>query len=356
MYDQDAVPDAAAAGTFALGGDLNVNRLGFGAMRITSLGIWGESEEAKAVLRRALEFGINLIDTADSYGPEVSEHLIAEALHPYPEGLVIATKGGLTLPQPGQSVPDGRPEHLREACEGSLSRLKVDRIDLYQLHRIDPKVPAEESLGTLAELREEGKIRHVGLSQVGVEEIERAREVVPIASVQNRYNLTDRGSEDVLDFCEREGLGFIPWGPLAQGNLVRRVELMGPAQRFAMTLARRVPRRVLSSARRFALAPIARGVAQYLPRRVLSSARRSARALTAGEVQDQLEHEPLLNEIAARHNATAGQIALAWLLMRSPVMLPIPGTSSTQHLEENVVAAALRLSREEFEDLAAAVP
>jgi pyridoxine 4-dehydrogenase len=288
MTDQNTRPNAATAGTFAIGGALNVNRLGFGAMRITGPGIWGEPEdpeEARAVLRRAVEFGINFIDTADSYGPEVSEHLIAEALHPYPEGLVIATKGGFTRPGPSRWVPDGRPEHLREACEGSLSRLKVERIDLYQLHRIDPRVPAEESLGTLAELREEGKIRHVGLSQVGVEEIERAREIVSIASVQNRYNLTDRGSEDVLDFCEREGLGFIPWFPLATGNLARPG---GP-----------------------------------------------------------------LDEIAARHNAAPGQVALAWLLMRSPVMLPIPGTSSVGHLEENVAAADLRLTHEEFEELAA---
>ena len=288
MSDQNVRPNAAGAGTFALGGDLNVNRMAFGAMRLTGPGIWGEPEdpeEAKAVLRRAVEFGINFIDTADSYGPEVSERLISEALHPYPEGLVIATKGGFMRPGPGRWVPDGRPQHLREACEGSLRRLKVERIDLYQLHRIDPRVPAEESLDTLAELREEGKIRHIGLSEVGVEEIERAREIVPIVSVQNRYNLTDRGSEDVLDFCERESLGFIPWFPLATGNLARPG---GP-----------------------------------------------------------------LDEIAARHNAAPGQVALAWLLMRSPVMLPIPGTSSVRHLEENVAAADLRLSQEEFEELAA---
>ena len=289
MTDQNTQPNAAAAGTFSLGGDLTVNRLGFGAMRITGKGIWGEPEdpeEARAVLRRAVELGVNLIDTADSYGPEVSERLIGETLHPYPDDLVIATKGGLTRPGPGQWVPDGRPEHLREACEGSLRRLKVDRIDLYQLHRIDPRVPAEESLGTLAELREEGKIRHVGLSEVSVEQLERAREIVPIASVQNRYNLTDRSHEDVLDFCEREGLGFIPWFPLATGNLARSG---GP-----------------------------------------------------------------LDEIVTRHNAAPGQVALAWLLQRSPVMLPIPGTSSVEHLEENVAAADLRLSQEEFEELARA--
>ena len=287
MTDQDTRPNAASAGTFDLGGDLKVVRMGFGAMRITGEGIWGkpeDPEEARTVLRRAIELGINLIDTADSYGPEVSERLIGETLHPYPEGLVIATKGGLTRPGPGRWKPDGRPEHLREACEGSLRRLKVERIDLYQLHRIDPRVPAEESLGTLAELREEGKIRHVGLSEVRVEEIQQAREIIPIASVQNRYNLTDRNYEDVLDFCEREGIGFIPWFPLATGNLARPG---GP-----------------------------------------------------------------LDEMAARRGVAPSQIALAWLLMRSPVMLPIPGTSSVAHLEENVAAADLRLSQEEFEELA----
>jgi aryl-alcohol dehydrogenase-like predicted oxidoreductase len=291
MTDQNAQLNAAAAGTFDLGGDLSINRMGFGAMRITGEGIWGEPEnpeEARRVLRRTLELGINFIDTADSYGPKVSERLIAETLHPYPEGLVIATKGGLTRPGPGRWEPDGRPEHLREACEGSLKRLKVDRIDLYQLHRIDPRVPPEEQVGTLAELREEGKIRHVGLSEVGVEEIEQAQEIVPIASVQNRYNLTNRGSEDVLHFCEREGMGFIPWFPLATGNLAR----------------------------------------------------------PGGS----------LDEIAARYNATPGQIALAWLLWRSPVMLPIPGTSSAKHLEENVAAASLELDSAEFEELAKGAP
>jgi pyridoxine 4-dehydrogenase len=329
---QDSRLNAAAAGTFALGGDLNVNRMGFGAVRITGPGIWGEPkkpEESKAVLRQVLEFGINLIDTADSYGPEVTERLIAETLHPYPEGLTIATKGGLLRPGPDQWVPDGRPEHRREACEGSLRRLKVDRIDLYQLHCIDPRFPAKESLGTLAELKEEGKIRYVGLSGVGIEEIERAQEIVPIASVQNRYNLTERGSKAVLDLCERKGLGFIPWFPLANGNLARRV---GPMQRFAMRLAQRVPRHEISSARRSALAPIAR------------------------RIQDQLHCKQLVEETAARHNAALGQVALAWLLTRSPVMLPIPGTSSVGHLKENVTAADLQLSREESGELAAAVP
>jgi pyridoxine 4-dehydrogenase len=283
MTDQSARVDAAAAGTFDIGGDLRVNRLGFGAMRITGEGIWGEPEnpdEARAVLKRAVELGINLIDTADSYGPEVSERLIGETLYPYPEDLVLATKGGLLRDGPGQWRPDGRPEHLREACDGSLKRLKVERIDLYQLHRIDSRVPAAESLGVLAELREEGKIHHVGLSEVSVEEIQRAREIVPIVSVQNRYNLTDRGSEDVLDFCEREGIGFIPWFPLATGDLARPG---GP-----------------------------------------------------------------LDEIAARHDASPGQVALAWLLWRSPVMLPIPGTSSVEHLEENAAATSLDLGEEEF--------
>lgn len=270
------------AGTFVLDG-LTVNRMGFGAMRLTGKGIWGEPEdpeEARAVLRRAVQLGVNFIDTADSYGPEVSERLIGEALYPYPEDLIVATKGGFVRPGPGRWEPDGRPEHLREACEGSLRRLKVERIDLYQLHRIDPKVPSEEQFGVLAELREEGKILHVGLSEVGVEEIEQARETVPISTVQNRYNLTDRGSEDVLDFCEREGIGFIPWFPLATGDLAR----------------------------------------------------------PGGS----------LDEIAARHDATPGQVALAWLLAKSPVMLPIPGTSSVEHLEENVAAAGLRLSDEEL--------
>jgi pyridoxine 4-dehydrogenase len=285
MTDRDVSPNAAAAGTLVLG-DLNVNRLGFGAMRITGPGIWGEPEdpdEAKAVLRRAVEFGINLIDTADIYGPEVSERLIAKALHPYPEGLVIATKGGLTRPEPDRLVPDGRPEHLREACEGSLRRLGVDRIDLYQFHTPDPNVPFEDSVWALAQLRDEGKVRHVGLSNVGVRELEIAIDIVPVVSVQNRYNLTDRSSEAVLQACEREGVGFIPWFPLATGRLARPG---GP-----------------------------------------------------------------LGEIAARHDATPSQVALAWLLGHSPAMLPIPGTSSVAHLEENVAAAALELSEDERADL-----
>ena len=287
MTEPDTRPDAAAAGMFSVGGDLEVNRMGFGAMRITGRGIWGEPpdpEEARRVLRRALELGINLIDTADSYGPEVSERLIAETLHPYPEGLVVATKGGLVRPGPGRWVPDGRPEHLREACEGSLRRLKVERIDLYQLHRIDSRVNPEEQFGALAELREEGKVRHVGLSEVGIEEIRQARKIVPIATVQNRYSLVDRSYEDVLDFCEPEGIGFIPWFPLATGELARPG---GP-----------------------------------------------------------------LDDIAARRGVAPAQVALAWLLMRSPVMLLIPGTSSVEHLEENIAAASLRLEEEEFEEIA----
>jgi pyridoxine 4-dehydrogenase len=285
MTDRDVSPNAAAAGTLVLG-DLSVNRLGFGAMRITGPGIWGEPEdpdEAKAVLRRAVEFGINLIDTADIYGPEVSERLIAKALHPYPEGLVIATKGGLTRPEPDRLVPDGRPEHLREACEGSLRRLGVDRIDLYQFHTPDPNVPFEDSVWALAQLRDEGKVRHVGLSNVGVRELEIAIDIVPVVSVQNRYNLTDRSSEAVLQACEREGVGFIPWFPLATGRLARPG---GP-----------------------------------------------------------------LDEIAARHDATPSQVALAWLLGHSPAMLPIPGTSSVAHLVENVAAAALGLTEDERADL-----
>ena len=282
MTDQDARPNAAAAGTFRLGGDLFVNRLGFGAMRLTGRGILGEPEdpdEARRVLRRAVELGVNLIDTADSYGPEVSERLIAEALHPYPDDLVVATKGGLTRPG-GRWVPNGRPKHLREACEGSLKRLKVERIDLYQLHRPDPRIAFEDSIWALALLRDEGKIRHVGLSNVGVRELEIALDIVPVASVQNRYNLSDRSSEAVLQACEREEVGFIPWFPLATGRLASPG---GP-----------------------------------------------------------------LDEIADRHGATPSQIALAWLLGHSAAMLPIPGTSSVAHLEENMGAAMLELADEEM--------
>ena len=224
---------AAAAGSMTLGGDLVVRRMGFGAMRITGQGIWGDPPDrakAHAVLRRAVELGVNLIDTADSYGPEVSEKIIAEALHPYPPGLVIATKGGLTRSGPGQWHRNGRPEHLRKACEGSLRRLRVERIDVYQLHAIDAAVPMEESLGELIRLRSEGKIRHIGLSNVSVDQLKRARTLVEIVSVQNRYNLGDRASEDILEVCERDGLGFLPWYPVGAGNLTRAG---GPLDRVA---------------------------------------------------------------------------------------------------------------------------
>jgi aryl-alcohol dehydrogenase-like predicted oxidoreductase len=270
-----------AADTLELG-DLTVRRLGFGAMRLCGPGIWGEPEDpaaAEAVLRRVVEVGINLIDTADAYGPEVNERQIYSALYPYPDDLVIATKGGLVRPGPGRWDRNGRPRHLREACEGSLRRLGVDTIDVYQFHRPDSRVPFEDSVWALAELRDEGKIRHVGLSNVGVREIELALDIVPIVSVQNRYNLTDRTSEAVLETCEREGIAFIPWFPLATGDLAR----------------------------------------------------------PGGD----------LDEIASSHDATPAQVALAWLLAKSPVMLPIPGTSSVQHLEENVAAAELELSEEE---------
>jgi len=275
--------------TFRLGGDLEVSRLGFGAMRITGEGIWGEPADpaaARELLRRVVEAGVNLIDTADSYGPAVSENLIAEALHPYPEDLVIATKGGFERPGPGRWQPACRPERLRRCCEDSLRRLRLERIDLYQLHTVDPKVPIEDSLAALAELREEGKIRHIGVSNVSGEELERARAIAPIVSVQNRYNLTDRGSEEVLAECERAGLGFLPYFPLAVGRLARPG---GP-----------------------------------------------------------------LDEVARNHDATPAQVALAWLLQRSPVTLPIPGTSSLAHFQENLEAAALELSPEELDALTSA--
>jgi len=277
--------------TFSIGGDLEVRRLGFGAMRITGKGIFGppdDPNEARAVLRRVVELSVNLIDTADSYGPEVSENLIAEALHPYPDGLVIATKGGLRRPGPGRWTADARPERLKESCNGSLRRLKVDRIDLYQLHSPDRKVPLEDSLGALKELQHEGKIRHVGVSNVSSEELDRAREVVEVVTVQNRYNVEDRHSEDVLEACEREGIGFIPWFPLAMGDLARPG---GP-----------------------------------------------------------------LDKAARAHDATPGQVALAWLLARSRVTLPIPGTSSVEHLEENAAAADLSLTDDEVRQISNAHP
>ena len=285
---------AAAAGTFTLGGDLVVNRMGFGAMRITGPGIWGEPKnpaEARQVLHRALDLGVNFIDTADAYGPEVSERIIAETLAPYPRGLVIATKGGLLRPEAAQWVPDGRPQHLREACEGSLKRLKVARIDLYQFHHPDPKVPLEDSIGELARLRQEGKIRHVGVSNFDADELARARRIVPIVSVQNRYNLADRSSEDVLAVCTREGLAFIPWAPLASGSTAR---------------------------------------------------------LEGGGAPQASEPGKALEQVAAAHGATVLQVAIAWLLARSPAMLPIPGTSSVAHLEEDLAAARLQLSASEL--------
>jgi aryl-alcohol dehydrogenase-like predicted oxidoreductase len=274
---------AAASGEFLLGGDLPVNRLGFGAMRITGAGVWGEPKdpaEARRVLRKTVELGINLIDTADSYGPEVSERLIAETLHPYPKGLVIATKGGLTRSGPEQWAPVGRPEYLRQCVEMSLRRLKVDRIDLYQLHRIDPKVPLAESLGALNELQRAGKIRHLGLSEVSVKEIEQARKIVKIVSVQNLYNLANQQSAEVVAYCTEQKLGFIPWFPLDAGKMAKAG---GPLER-----------------------------------------------------------------LAKQHGATVSQLALAWLLQQSPVVLPIPGTSSVEHLKENVGAAALKLGAVEW--------
>jgi aryl-alcohol dehydrogenase-like predicted oxidoreductase len=278
---------AEAAGELKLG-DLTIRRLGFGAMRITGEGIWGEPDDpgaARALLRRVVELGVNMIDTADSYGPEVSERLIREALHPYPDDVVIATKGGLLRDGPGKWRPDCRPQHLKEACEASLRRLRLDTIDLYQLHTPDPEVPFEESVGALSELREEGKVRHVGLSNVGRSHLKTAREIVPIVSVQNRYSLTSRDSEQVLEVCESEGIGFIPWFPLDTGSLAD-----------------------------------ANG----------------------------------LEEVAKSHGAKSGQVALAWLLQHSPVMVPIPGTSSIEHLEENVAAAELKLSDEELARVEAA--
>jgi pyridoxine 4-dehydrogenase len=280
---------AAKAGEFLIGNDLRVTRLGYGAMRITGDGIWGEPAdraEAVRVLRRAVELGINFIDTADSYGPNVSEEIIAEALFPYPANLVIATKGGFERTGPNKWVENGRPEHLRSVCEGSLRRLRVERIDLYQLHRIDPKVPAADQLGTLKKLQTEGKIKHVGLSEVSVQQIEHAQTILPIVSVQNRYSLTDRSSEDVLEYCEKQKMAFIPWFPLAAGQL-------------------------------------------------------------AGE------KSPVLRA-ATEWKATPSQVALAWLLARSPVILPIPGTSSVKHLEENIVAAGLKIDESKMQEFARA--
>jgi pyridoxine 4-dehydrogenase len=274
------------ATTITIGGDLTVNRLGFGAMRVTGPGIWGDPPDpsgARRLLRRAIELGIDFIDTADSYGPEVSERLVAEALHPYPEGLVIATKGGIVRPAADRWVRDGRPEHLREACLASLRRLRLERIDLYQLHAIDPRVPLEESLGEIARLKQEGHIRHVGVSNFDAGELARARRIVQVASVQNRYNVSDRSSDPVLAACERDGLAFIPWSPLSQA-----------------------------------------------PHDGSAGARQA------------------LERWAARRGVSFSQAATGWLLARSRAMLPIPGTSSIEHLEDNVAAASLRFTPEEL--------
>ena len=274
-------PTAAAAGTIDVGGDLTVNRLGYGAMRITGPGIWGDPpsrDQAIATLRRVVELGVNFIDTADSYGPDVSETLIAEALYPYPDDLVIATKGGLLRPGPNRWDADGRPEHLREVCEGSLRRLRLDQIPLYQLHRPDPKVPLAESVGALAELKDEGKIRHVGLSNVTEDQYREAQRIVPIVSIQNRFNVTDRQSESLIDLCEQEAMVFLPWAPIQQTD-----------RKVAVAVA------------------------------------------------------------AERRGVTERQVAVAWLLASSPAILPIPGTGSPEHAEENVAAATIDLSRDEFE-------
>ena len=276
----NAQPSAAAAGTIDIGGDLTVNRLGFGAMRITGSGIWGEPpsrDQAIATLRHVVELGVNFIDTADSYGPEVSETLIAEALHPYPDDLVIATKGGLVRPGPNRWEADGRPEHLREVCEGSLRRLKLDQIPLYQFHRPDPKVPLAESMGAIAELKNEGKIRHVGISNVTEEQLREAEQIVPVVSIQNRYNASDRQSASLVDLAEQDDLVFLPWAPIQEAD--KNVGVAVAAERL--------------------------GVTQY-------------------------------------------QVVLAWLLASSPQLLPIPGTGSPAHAEENIAAASLELTPQEF--------
>lgn len=275
----ESLPPSAVAGTVGIGGDITVNRCGFGAMRITGEGIWGEPrdrEEAKAVLRRAIELGVNFIDTADSYGPDVSETLIAEALYPYPDDLVIGTKGGLVRPGPGIWEADGRPEHLRSACEGSLGRLRLDQIPLYQFHRPDPAVPLDESIGALVALKDEGKIRHIGVCNMNEKELRQAQQITPVVSLQNRYNPHDRKSESLIDLCETESVAFLPWAP----------------------------------------------------------------------IQD-LESSIAVREIAEEQQVSVQQVALAWLFARSPVMLPIPGTSSVAHLEENVASASLQLTPDE---------
>lgn len=287
-------PSAALSGTFLLGGDLPVHRLGYGTMRLVGEGAWGEPAkpaEARRVLRRAVELGITLIDTADAYGPEIAERLIAEALFPYPPGLVIATKGGITRQGPAKTEYVGRAGYLIQCVEMSLRRLRLERIDLYQLHRIDPRTPLEESLGALKNLQSQGKIRHIGLSEVTPAQIEEAQKIVPIVTVQNRYSLADRRHEETLAWCAQHNIGFMPWYPMAAGKLLK------PESSFAQTMA----------------------------------------------------------QLAARHNATVAQVSLAWLLHRSPVMLPIPGTSSVTHLEENIAATGLSLSAHEMVELEEAV-
>ncbi len=283
-------PPAAKSGTFTIGGDLAVNRLGYGTMRLVGEGAWGEPAdpaEARRVLRRAVELGVNLIDTADAYGPEIAERLIAEALHPYPQGLVIATKGGITRQGPARTEYVGRAGYLIQCVEMSLRRLKIDRIDLYQLHRIDPRTPLEESLGALRQLQDEGKIRHIGLSEVTPAEIEAAQKIVPIVSVQNRFSLADRRHEETLAWCESHNLGFLPWYPIAAGKMLKADH------------------------------PFAK----------------------------------ILGEIAVRYSATPAQLSLSWLLHRSPVILPIPGTSKVAHLEENVAAAEMSIGPDEWAEL-----
>jgi pyridoxine 4-dehydrogenase len=281
---------AASSGTFLIGGDLPVHRLGYGTMRLVGEGAWGEPSnpaEARRVLQRAVDLGVNLIDTADAYGPEIAERLIAEALHPYPAGLVIATKGGITRQGPAKTEYVGRAGYLIQCVEMSLRRLKLERIELYQLHRIDPRTPLEESLGALRQMQEQGKIRHIGLSEVTPAEVEEARNIVPIVTIQNRYSLADRRHENTLDWCQKQGIGFLPWYPIAGGKLMKA---------------------------------------------------------------DQPAARPLA-EIAARYSISVPQLSIAWLLHRSPVMLPIPGTSSVEHLEQNIAAAAIKIGPDEWDEI-----
>jgi aryl-alcohol dehydrogenase-like predicted oxidoreductase len=287
---EQGTPNAVASGSFLIGGDLPVHRMGYGTMRLVADGAWGEpadAAEARRVLRRAVELGVTLIDTADAYGPEIAERLIGEALAPYPAGVVIATKGGVTRQGPAKTEYVGRAGYLIQCVEMSLRRLKLDRIELYQLHRIDPRTPLEESLGALKRMQEQGKIRHIGLSEVSVPEIEEAGRIVEVATVQNRYSLADRRHEETLVYCEKKGIGFLPWYPIAGGKLLK------PDHPSALALAR----------------------------------------------------------IARRHSASVAQLSLAWLLNKSPVMLPIPGTSKVEHLEENVAAAALKLSTDDWAEM-----